>query len=438
MATGFRVKTFGQISASMINWFASAQSQITDFNTGSVARTLLEAIASEITEVYFRIYGGILAAQQNAVFDSFDFPQLPAASAGGVVLWETSALPAQAITLPVGAQVAVPATSVTAQVTYTAGSAAVLPIATTLNGTINNSVTTVVVTTAFSIGVLDVLGIGTEQLQITAVSGNSLTVVRGANGTTAASHTSGVPAGLVAKAVPMTADVPGAAGNAAASALSVILTPITGITAVTNPAAMTGGADAESDDARKKRFNDFISGLARGTKPAIEFGALSVTVNPATGVAVRCVKAKAVDLDDDNTIPPGTVKLYVTDSAGSMSTDLHDAVAAAEEAYRPAGVQVVVAAPTLVPVNVTATLTVNPGFNKSDLVTAVTGRLTDLIDSLNSGDTLYLARVYQVIIDTNPAALLSTTISAPAGDTAPGSPAYSHLIRPGTLAITAP
>ncbi len=429
MATGFRIKTFSHLTASMVNWLAGAQTAITDFNEGSVARTLLEAVASELAEVYYRLYGGILAAQENAIYDSFDFPQLPAASAGGFVLWQTPTLPGSVLTIPIGAQAAVPATSVTPQLTFSADQAAVVPAATTLNGTINNSVTTLVLTSAFAIGGLDVLGIGTEQMQVLSVNVNTLMVTRGYNSTTPASHTSGVPAGLVGKAVPMTADAPGAAGNVGAGTITQILTPVTGIATVTNPLPMALGQDQETEDARKKRFNAYISGLARGTKAAIEFGALAVT---------GCVKAKAVDLDDDGAISPGTVKLYITDSAGGMSTALHDAVVLAEEAYRPAGVQVLVYQPTANNVAVTATLKVTPGFNTTDLVNAVVQNLTDYISALHPGDTLYLARLYQVIVDTNPAAIISTTISAPATDTAAGSPPYSHLIRPGTLTITVP
>ncbi len=68
-------------------------------------------------------------------------------------------------------------------------------VTTTLNGAINASTTTVVLTNAAqfpSTGTSFVL-IGTEMIQYTGVSGNTLTgVTRGARGTTAASHSDGV------------------------------------------------------------------------------------------------------------------------------------------------------------------------------------------------------------------------------------------------------
>lgn len=64
----------------------------------------------------------------------------------------------------------------------------------TLNGSINNSVTSLVVNSASSFpttGTFSIL-IDTEIMKVTAVSGTTFTIVRGQEGTTPASHTSGV------------------------------------------------------------------------------------------------------------------------------------------------------------------------------------------------------------------------------------------------------
>lgn len=54
--------------------------------------------------------------------------------------------------------------------------------------------------------------------------------------------------------VPVVAVVGAAAGNVAAGNISVISTPVAGISSVANPLAMSGGADAESDTALIARF----------------------------------------------------------------------------------------------------------------------------------------------------------------------------------------
>lgn len=65
--------------------------------------------------------------------------------------------------------------------------------ASTLSSTMTDSVTTCVVASAASYRVLDYILVDSEQMQVTAIAGGSLTVTRAANGTTAAAHgTTGV------------------------------------------------------------------------------------------------------------------------------------------------------------------------------------------------------------------------------------------------------
>ena len=67
----------------------------------------------------------------------------------------------------------------------------------------------------------------------------------------------------------------GLSGNVAAGAISVVSTPVQGVSAVTNPLAMTGGADAESDAALIARFQ------------ANNFRGFTGTVANLTGVALE-------------------------------------------------------------------------------------------------------------------------------------------------------
>jgi uncharacterized phage protein gp47/JayE len=63
-----------------------------------------------------------------------------------------------------------------------------------------------------------------------------------------------LPGADLSIAVPVIAVVGASAGNVAAGNISVISTPVSGISSVSNPLAMTGGADAESDTALIARF----------------------------------------------------------------------------------------------------------------------------------------------------------------------------------------
>lgn len=81
----FQLKDFTSIVASMINWMKSTQTKVTDFTEGSVARTLVEAPAAEIEELYRRMFDGLKEAIPVATYNSFNFSALPAKTTSGLV-----------------------------------------------------------------------------------------------------------------------------------------------------------------------------------------------------------------------------------------------------------------------------------------------------------------------------------------------------------------
>lgn len=81
----FQIKNFVSIVAGMINHVRSSQSAVTDFNVGSVVRTMLEAPAVEIDELYQQMFVGLREAIPVATYNSFSFARLAAAAAVGVV-----------------------------------------------------------------------------------------------------------------------------------------------------------------------------------------------------------------------------------------------------------------------------------------------------------------------------------------------------------------
>lgn len=81
----FQIKDFASISASILNYAKAVQSRITDFSVGSVARTMLEAPAVEIEELYQQMFIGLKESIPVAIYNSFDFSRLPALSASGIV-----------------------------------------------------------------------------------------------------------------------------------------------------------------------------------------------------------------------------------------------------------------------------------------------------------------------------------------------------------------
>lgn len=87
----FQIKDFASIVLSEINHARAVTSKITDFQPGSVARTLLEAPAVEIEELYLQMLLGLRDAIPVATFLSFGFDKLPAARAVGFVSVTASA-----------------------------------------------------------------------------------------------------------------------------------------------------------------------------------------------------------------------------------------------------------------------------------------------------------------------------------------------------------
>lgn len=81
----FQTKTFLSILASEVNRARATTTRITDYNVGSVARTLLEAPAQEIDQLYQQLLAGLLEAIAVSVYTSFNFPALPPQAASGLI-----------------------------------------------------------------------------------------------------------------------------------------------------------------------------------------------------------------------------------------------------------------------------------------------------------------------------------------------------------------
>lgn len=81
----FQIKSFADIVRGQINHARSVTEKITDFQPGSVVRTIMEAPAVEIEELYMQMFLGLRDAIPVATFRSFQFDRLPAARAQGFV-----------------------------------------------------------------------------------------------------------------------------------------------------------------------------------------------------------------------------------------------------------------------------------------------------------------------------------------------------------------
>ena len=98
----FQVKDTLSIVASIVNYMRATQDKVTDFNVGSVARTLIEAPAIEIDELYQMMFRGLKESIPVSVYNSFSFDLLEAIAASGALRYSLQAPSASDIAIPAG------------------------------------------------------------------------------------------------------------------------------------------------------------------------------------------------------------------------------------------------------------------------------------------------------------------------------------------------
>lgn len=244
--------------------------------------------------------------------------------------------------------------------------------------------------------------------------------------------------------VPVSAVIPGSAGNLVGSSTFAISPSPAGFTSATNPAAFINGADAETDADRLIRFNAYISTLAKATGAAIVYGAKTTVLRDSGGnVIERVASASIVEpyLADDE-LPISSINCYIHNGVGSTSDALVSEAQKVVNGYtdtngvqipgwKAAGVICTVAKATESTRSVTAVLTAAPGYDHAVLVTAAQNALTSYLLGLPIGSAVLLANIIHSVMSIPGVA--NFVVSTPSGDT---SAAANVKKMPGTLTIT--
>jgi uncharacterized phage protein gp47/JayE len=369
----FQTKNFLSIVASMINYMRGATQKITDFNPGAIARTLIEAPAIEMDELYQQMVNGLTAAIPVATYNSFNFPALAPQGASGPIRVVITAEPA-AVLIPAGTVFSRP----DGIVTYA-----------------------------------------------------SLTDIIIASGSTYGD-------------VPVTATTTGSVTNTPASTQFTAAPAITGFVSASNLTAFFNGLDAESDDQRQTRFQEYISTLQRSTVQAILYGAKTAKLYDANGNVTEQVKlAQLIEpWKTDPTQPVGLINIYVHNGVGSTSGAL---VALALQivqgyvdgngnnvpGYKAAGTHTTMAAATELPVNFAAVLTAAPGYDHATLVAGATDAVAGYILALDEGGTCLFWDLNTIV--TSIEGVANFVISTPLDDV---TSTLAQKLMPGTIAIT--
>ncbi len=291
----FQIKKFNSIVASMINWVSSNTSLITDFNVGSVARTILEAVALELEELYYQLLRAVEEAIEEAIYRTFNFPRNPSQKATGTVRFTrlTGSEPIVYIS-----RSTLMATNATPPIYFETQEDDSIP---SITGTATGGNTVKLIDTTKNFYADEGIIVGSRVINVTdggetqpagvlsiSTTTNPYDTLNFSTLTNGASFGAGDSYKVIVpyKDVSVIAQVAGTSGNVEANSITVLKTTISNISSITNQASITDGRDEETDLERKARFSLYITSLARATKGALEYAARTVD---------QVVSAKALD-----------------------------------------------------------------------------------------------------------------------------------------------
>ena len=235
-----------------------------------------------------------------------------------------------------------------------------------------------------------------------------------------------VAAGNASVNVPVVAVAAGAAGNASVNGVNTLGQAIPGIDTVTNAAAFTNGADAETDSALRIRFIAYISSLSKATKQAVGFAASALK----QGLTYTLVENQQYN----GTAQMGYFYLVVDDGTGYPTSSLLASVYNAVDAVRPLTSTFGVFAPIVVLANIGMTISTGAGYDHAATAALVATALTNYVNSLPLGSSLTWTRLSQVAYEASPgvvnvsAVLLNTS-------TSDLTASNKQVIKAGTVAV---
>lgn len=218
------------------------------------------------------------------------------------------------------------------------------------------------------------------------------------------------PAESTAEAIVLAAesDDTGTEYNVDANTITVLIETQDGVNDVTNPVAFTGAADDEDSEAFRLRLLDFIRNPKSGSADDLKLWVESVDgVDSAT-----------VFSGDNMGVPtPGHVTIRISGPDGSIpGADVLTAALAEAESHDLANITIHVTTFDAHPVDVTISLVVDPDFTLGDITPSVQNAITDYINSVPVGGTLYVAGLYDAIFGLT--GVTTLTVDAPAADVA--------------------
>ena len=236
-----------------------------------------------------------------------------------------------------------------------------------------------------------------------------------------------VAVGVASLDVPVTAQTPGPRRKRAGPAqYRSWHRPCQGIDAVNNANSFQNGLDAESDEAFRNRFRNFIASRSRATPIAV-------------GYAISSIQQGLNYTIQENTDPSGQPRMgsfvvTVDDGSGSPSTALLSTVQSAIDAVRPVGSIFSVQPPTVVTVDVSLIITSPPERPRRRSRHSSATRSRTYINSLPIGAGLPLTRLAQIAYSASAAVINVSALLANGSASDIAVPA-SGVVKAGIIAV---
>lgn len=211
--------------------------------------------------------------------------------------------------------------------------------------------------------------------------------------------------------------------NAALGTVLELISVDDGVTDVTNTTAFTGGTDEEDLEAYRQRLLDHLRNPKTGSKADLETWAEEVD-----GVET----ATAFPNDNLGVATNGHVTVRVAGPDGAIPAgSVVTAVQAALDAQDIANITIHVTTFAAVATNVAVTITLASGYLLADVSASVQQAITDYINSVPVGGTVYVAGLYDAIFGLPGVATVAVT--TPATDQ---TATATQKRTPGTITVS--
>jgi uncharacterized phage protein gp47/JayE len=194
-----------------------------------------------------------------------------------------------------------------------------------------------------------------------------------------------IPGGVVTADIPVICVSPGSNGNVLPGTITTIASSLPGIDQVLNANAFTNGADSESDQAFRARFQNYLAGRARATLTAVR----SAVANVQQGLLFSIIE----NLSPDGTVRAGSFLVVVDDGSGYPSVDLLSAVASAVDLVRPVSITFTVVPPLVLTISISLTVDLEAASVVDIYTPAIEQQITSYLNSLPIGGVASVTRV---------------------------------------------